>query len=192
MPHLYVHIDLAPFLDSNSPKRHVVFPHTWGTKETAAACSVSQELEKVNLHAVFPHCAVFPVSANSHAWTLVHGLGFRIQGSICDQMMQDLPPNLLPYLRLGHCTSSDELRQHGAFFQDSAALPPQQEAQVLQNLASCLQQRLQRSAPVYPGCLLFIAFSRAVYCFCFPTFGCCLPMQSIYAVHLLFSAFCPC
>lgn len=60
------------------------------------------------------------------------------------QRHHDLPPNLLPYLRLGHCTSSDELKQHGAFSQNSAALPPHQEAQVLQNLASCLQQRLQR------------------------------------------------
>ena len=75
----------------------------------------------------------------------------------CDHLMQDLPPNLLPYLRLGHCTSSEELKQHGAFSQKSAALPPHQEAQVLQNLASCLQQRLQRSAPVYTACLLFIS-----------------------------------
>lgn len=57
---------------------------------------------------------------------------------------QDLPPNLLPYLRLGHCSSAEELKQHGAFSQSSAPLPPQHEAQVLQNLASCLQQRLQR------------------------------------------------
>jgi len=89
---------------------------------------------------------------------------------------------LLPYLRLGHCTSSDELKQHGAFSQSSAALPPQQEAQVLQNLASCLQQRLQRLAPVYPGCLLFSVvnpFLQSAYA----VYPCCPPMLSTHAVH---------
>lgn len=60
------------------------------------------------------------------------------------QRHHDLPPNLLPFLRLGHCSSTEGLRQHGAFSQTSDPLPPEEEAQVLQNLASCLQQRLQR------------------------------------------------
>ncbi len=99
------------------------------------------------------------------AWSqLVHFVCQSIHLSFCywyhhditePWLMQDLPPNLLPYLRLGHCSSSEELKQIGAFSQTAAPLPPQQEALVLQNLASCLQQRLQRcdrcQPPTAPG-----------------------------------------
>ena len=83
--------------------------------------------------------------------------------------LQDLPPNLLPFLRLGHCTSNEGLRQHGAFSQTSAPLPPAEEAQVLQNLASCIQQRLQRSVLALTCVALPAALAGAaevIPCFC--------------------------
>lgn len=61
--------------------------------------------------------------------------------------LQDLPPTLLPYLRLAHCQSAEELNRHGAAITTgSMPLADDQEAQVLQNLTSCLQRRLQRLA----------------------------------------------
>ena len=89
--------------------------------------------------------------------------------------LQDLPPNLLPFLRLGNCSSNEGLRQHGAFLQTSDPLPPAEEAQVLQNLASCIQQRLQRlvlastCAALAPAAALLIVTAlklSCLYCQC--------------------------
>lgn len=66
--------------------------------------------------------------------------------SLCS-CVQDLPPTLLPYLRLAHCDSKEELKKHAAAFTTgSLPLAEDQEAQVLQNLTSCLQRRLNRFA----------------------------------------------
>lgn len=61
------------------------------------------------------------------------------------QRCHDLPPTLLPYLRLAHCDSKEELKKHAAAFTTgSLPLAEDQEAQVLQNLTSCIQRRLNR------------------------------------------------
>ena len=58
-------------------------------------------------------------------------------------MLQDLPDTLLPYLRLAHCQDQAVLRR-AALQHFDEPLPAEAEQQVLQNLASCLQQRLSR------------------------------------------------
>ena len=91
---------------------------------------------------LFPvlRCAVLCCALSSYARLCCNALSTSTRAAC----LQDLPPNLLPFLRLGNCSSNEGLRQHGAFLQTSDPLPPAEEAQVLQNLASCIQQRLQR------------------------------------------------
>ncbi len=58
--------------------------------------------------------------------------------------MQGLPEQLLPYLRLAHCTDADSLKKATLETCCSAPISPENERTVLHQLASHLQERLDR------------------------------------------------
>jgi len=62
--------------------------------------------------------------------------------------LQGLPPNLVPYLRLAHATTAEDVATPGLLDPEaSKPLSPSNEAEALHHLSNYLQSRLGRCAP---------------------------------------------